>query len=887
MAHDSDSAVRLAFLERYLEDRQNASPHDLALYQQLFPGHEAAIAEEFERLQSDEPGKSDDESREGLPQTIGNYDVIRELGQGGQGIVYLARDQKLGRAVALKVLSGFAATSESARSRFKREAEAASRLHHSGINTLFERGEHEGQAFLAMAFVPGASLGELIGQGKQRTPSDTLQLFEKAARALEAAHQAGIVHRDIKPANIMVTPEGEPVLLDFGIARLIEADGATLTANGDMLGTPAYLSPEQVTGDPTALDHRTDIYSLGVSLFEALTGKRPYQSPTRDGLYQQILRAPVPETRTHNSRIGKDVDVILQTAMAKGVSERYQTAADLAEDLRRARLGEPILARTPTTARRVLLWSQRNRGWAVTLATASLLLVSATIVAWLYALRVSDLLLETQQLADKPRFDALAKIAEQELIPPLPGRSSQYIDWWRRAGELLLREKPHRKALELLRERAAPQSDTDRARDDRHYEEAHIALTELDRRAALAPGLSKDQQLQRERLQAYVAPRFHYTFTDPDDQVRHDVLRDLLVSLLELRNKDVLRPHSLPAVEHRHRTAMRLGERLVGEDAAAWQWCRDYLASNPAPYDNVQITPIAGLVPLGLDTDSGLMEFWHVTSGSQPAWQGTPLGTGRITLDAISGDEGLVMVLIPGATYIRGSRHPKEPGTTKIANEDINARGSEWPLQELTVQPFLLSKFETTHGQWERVNIPQDRPDNTPPSLRHPYSMCSWDEAVATCRGWDLVLPTEAQWELACRAGTVSGHHSGWYPRSLKGYANAATQRNAFGMASWDDGYEEAAPVGSLRANAFSLFDMHGNVNEWCRDATGSYGDHEPRESDGLCGPEQGVWQRTYRSGSWRAPPKHLRSSWRGELRVDMRADDLGFRPARSLTPSK
>ncbi len=344
--------------------------------------------------------------------SIGHYRLIRSLGRGAQGEVWLAEDIVLRRKVALKILSRALGSSPSEVTRFQREAAAASKLDHPSICSVYEAGEADGVPYIAMRYVNGETLSRRLASARSnaiseqgtvvagRTPveepeEDTsdagtstatpasrdeilraVGLIEKTARALHVAHEAGLIHRDIKPGNIMITPADDPVILDFGLARDEESQAQTLTLSGDLLGTPAYMSPEQLLAQRIQLDRRTDIYSLGVTLYECVTLRRPFDAPTRDALYQQILTGHPPDPRRLNSRISTDLKVIIETAIEKDRNRRYQTARDFAEDLRRFRTHEPILARPAGPILRFSRWVQRNP--VVATATLGLFLVLLT-----------------------------------------------------------------------------------------------------------------------------------------------------------------------------------------------------------------------------------------------------------------------------------------------------------------------------------------------------------------------------------------------------------------------------------------------------------------------------------------------------------------------------
>lgn len=305
----------------------------------------------------------------GAPARVGPYRVLREMGRGGMGVVYLAEDERLGRRVALKVLGPEIAASGAFQRRFAREAAVAARLDHPGICTVYDAGTADGVDYIAMRYLEGETLAQRLerrrtagedGTGSRESLDADLLLLEKAARAVHVAHEAGLIHRDVKPGNLMITPGGEPVVLDFGLARCEEEAEARFTGSATRLGTPAYMSPEQVAAENVRLDCRTDIYSLGVTLYEALTLHLPFEAPTLEGLYRLILSTDPEDPRRRNRHLPSDLVVVLETAMAKERERRYATALDLAEDLRRVRAGEPIRAKAVGPIGRLLRWARRE-----------------------------------------------------------------------------------------------------------------------------------------------------------------------------------------------------------------------------------------------------------------------------------------------------------------------------------------------------------------------------------------------------------------------------------------------------------------------------------------------------------------------------------------------
>jgi len=262
--------------------------------------------------------------------TISRYRVEELLGSGGMGAVYRARDERLDRAVALKILSEDALTSSSARQRFVREAQLAATLNHPNIVTIYEVEEADGYHFIAMEYVEGETLRARVARAPLSL-QEIVQVGGDVAEALEAAHAVGLIHRDIKPANILLTDSGQPKILDFGIARL--AAGG-LTRPGKFFGTPNYMSPEQVTG--SNVDGRTDQFSLGVILYQLLTGEKPFVGDSVTAISYQVVNVEPPPPTKLNPALRPPFDRIVRKVLSKNASDRYPRCADLSNDLKTA-----------------------------------------------------------------------------------------------------------------------------------------------------------------------------------------------------------------------------------------------------------------------------------------------------------------------------------------------------------------------------------------------------------------------------------------------------------------------------------------------------------------------------------------------------------------------
>jgi tetratricopeptide (TPR) repeat protein len=315
---------------------------------------------------------------------LGPYRVQAELGRGGMGVVFRAYDEALARPVAVKVLRP-ELDEPAARGRLLREAQLAAQFRHDHVVTVHAVVSPPGRPpYLVMEYVPGPSLAALLATEKRLEPARAAELLVQVADGLAAAHAAGLVHRDVKPGNILLEPDtGRAKLTDFGLAR----GGATpsgLTQDGVLAGTPAYMSPEQARGEAN-LDRRTDVYSLGVTLYEALTGELPFRGTTTM-LLQQILHEEPRPPRYFHDRIPRDLETICLKALAKEPGRRFQTAAELADDLRRWQKGEPIQARPAGPVEKARLWCRRRPLVAGLLAAlVAVGVVGVSGIAWKWA----------------------------------------------------------------------------------------------------------------------------------------------------------------------------------------------------------------------------------------------------------------------------------------------------------------------------------------------------------------------------------------------------------------------------------------------------------------------------------------------------------------------
>ncbi|MCB9876720.1 MAG: serine/threonine protein kinase [Planctomycetes bacterium] len=422
------------------------------------PAHAPALRRHLSRLRGlglvqdeDQPARVD------FPERLGDFRLLRRLGSGGMGVVYLAEQESLGRRVALKLVRPELLWFDGARERFRREVDSIARLQHPGIVPVFAAGEDQGVPWLAMEYVVGATLDEVLQQLAGRDPTalggrdlqqavrDVLRdkgvavehdgevafaglgwpmacahVVRDVGRAMQHAHRRGVLHRDVKPGNIVLTPDGRALLLDFGLAA---ARGAVrLTASHGVLGSPAYMSPEQLRGERD-LDARSDVYALGLTLYELLTHHAPYAVDSIERARAMVLAGSAPPPRAHNRAVPRDLEVVCRKAIEVERRSRYASAQAFADDLDNALASRPIAAAPPGALQRVQRWTRRHPARAVAAAAAFLLLFVAPSVFLLQQRTANDEIRRALGVARRDRDRArevvevlLEQVANEDLL---------------------------------------------------------------------------------------------------------------------------------------------------------------------------------------------------------------------------------------------------------------------------------------------------------------------------------------------------------------------------------------------------------------------------------------------------------------------------------------
>jgi tRNA A-37 threonylcarbamoyl transferase component Bud32 len=350
---------------------------------------------------------------------FGDYEIQKEVGRGGMGVVYKARQVSLNRPVALKMIKAGVLADDAELRRFHNEAKAVALLDHPGIVSVYEVGEHDGQCYLSMKLIDGGNLGEQIASFRNN-PRAAVTMMIEAAEAVQHAHMRGILHRDLKPANILIDAVGHLHITDFGLAKLMESN-VDMTASGAIIGTPAYMSPEQAAGHRGRMSLATDVYGLGAIFYALLTGKSPFGSDNVIETLEAVRNRPPEMPRKRNAGIPRDLELICLKCLEKNPADRYPTAGALVDDLRRWAAGEPVSVRAAGIAERVAKWARRKPTLAAayTLGLLSLLfggLGGAAVWQWRAAARARDVAATAKEATGRLNVQLRRALDEQKQL---------------------------------------------------------------------------------------------------------------------------------------------------------------------------------------------------------------------------------------------------------------------------------------------------------------------------------------------------------------------------------------------------------------------------------------------------------------------------------------
>ena len=864
-AQDSDHPVEFAeFASRHPEHRAELERlhHEwLSVARVLRRGRDEATprAERLEELRVDAEGEGlrlefagELVRRLAIARTPGDrYEPRGELARGGMGVVHRVWDPHLRRQLAMKVILArrdVATPEERSRAmyralaRFLEEAQVTSQLDHPGIVPVHDLGiDGRGRVYFTMRLVRGRDFRRVLELVRRRAEGWTLAralgVLLKTCEAVAYAHSKGVIHRDLKPANVMVGRFGEVYVMDWGLARVIgrkdphdlrvARDESTVVSgvdtdirrfSGQTPGSPLLTMDGRVVGTPSYMSP------------EQARGRTEEIGPRSDvysigAMLYHLLAGQMPYVPP-----GADLApaAVYGMLLAGPPPPLLQVAPDAPPEL--AAICRKAMARDP---------EERYGGP---------LEIAADVEAFLDRRPVAAL---------EPRLGYLARLFFER---------NRVLATTVAAALLVLAAV----VTTAWRKDLAKQRENGRLLDLNH---AQVLAASVETLFPAEPGRVRKMDDWLAAVDDVLARAPAYRSQLLQAQAAGD---EREVALLEpaVRDLDALERALRPAVRSWRSKAADLPRVSLDVDGRKWEEAIESASELTAYGGSGDLAPQLGLVPLRVDPESGLWEFWHVLSGERPQLdESTPSGY------ALAPETGIVLVLLPGGTFTLGGSGDDPQ------RDDVNE-----PRQEATVEPFFLSKFEVTQGQWWRVMeerpslygpgakiLNADRPTGTPPSDAdvHPVESVPWEACARFANRVGLRLPREAEWEYACRAGTTTAFW--WGASSPEGFENVADRCCASrtgGQAQFDfrDGWAAHAPVGSFKANPFGLFDMAGNVAEWCEEWFRSTNppDDVPR-------------RRLVRGGQWLSPPRFLRSctrQWDNPLGVNQAR---GLRVARSL----
>ncbi|MCB9881963.1 MAG: SUMF1/EgtB/PvdO family nonheme iron enzyme [Planctomycetes bacterium] len=903
---------------------------------------------------------------------IERYRLVGEIARGGMGVVSEAYDVELGRRIAMKRIRERRESHDRTHAdldpgllrRFLNEARILGQLDHPGIVPIHELGVDErGRPYFTMPLIEGHDLEtvlKLTSEGREGyTVGRVLTLMIKVCETLAYAHSRGVVHRDLKPANIRVGRYGEVYVMDWGLAKLsdegdvhdlrfahgdaahapLDSNSPLTTVDGTVVGTPAYMAPEQARGDVEHVTHRSDVYSLGAILYQVLAEHPPYDDDPEHPLDARALLARVlhKEPRPiheHDPRVPNELVAICNQAMARRPHRRYASAEEMAEDLRAYCEDRVVFAHRTGPYAEVRKWIVRNRIPAfLTLLLIVGIALAIHVITTLRGEHASELeTLFGENRLMQASYETRLRSAERTTERVMQERDDARTE---HARAELRTQREHATAEALRARNTIALAERDERISALEDEARRLANEVVQHERQGAERDSWALQVQ-ERLQSLQTDLSRSARTQLESQHVAERSRELLERMVEAWIRDLVTRADrelwpLFDLDEARTTAwLNAARSLANLRPALVQVCpslRDDLEAFLDPTEGEAANPRTYLEPSypGVAARLAKHREWLVTTlesvdasrawadalmamARSPRYAGTsvapipgflPLGldptTGLMELWFVpsgerpqrklaSGSEKTpyVMTAASGAVFIcvPGAEFAMgaRPSPSLLShNRDRNAEASEGPVHDVTLETFLLMKHELTRGQWERLGgtFESHAPTGPEPDGALPVTNVSWDHARRICERHQLDLPTEAQWEFAARADRQTPFWTGTEEGTLRGSEHVRDTRRA------DEADAHPLPVGSLEPNGFGFHDMLGNVSEWCRDAWLDYKGHPFAPGDALRLGERSSW-RVVRGGSYDSLARDARVSRRSPEIPSARHEDLGFRAART-----